>query len=422
LTGIKYFYTIPAKIAFLFLREEHIFPARDKSRRIQMKQQALKSPSVKKRPAFECIALVLQGGGALGSYQGGIYEGLAEADLHPDWVAGISIGAFNAAIIAGNAPEDRVAKLRGFWNTITANPLLDIVTLSENLEPKGDLARPFYNEVSANLALLSGAPGFFSPRTLPPFFQPNGTKPATSFYESAQLKTTLERFIDFDRLNKGEMRFSIGAVNVRSGNFIYFDNRTHVIRPEHVMASGSLPPGFAPTEIDGEFYWDGGLISNTPLQWVLGPNKTGQDTLVFQVDLWPAQGNLPKNLSEVAMRQKEIQFSSRTRAGTEEFKRRQRLRASLANVLAKLPAELQDSKDVAMLKEVAGHEVYNIVHLIYRTRKYESHSKDYEFSRLSMQEHWRSGYQDAVCTLSNPEIFERPQNSEGVGIFDMLKD
>jgi NTE family protein len=218
------------------------------------------------------------------------------------------------------------------------------------------------------------------------------------------------------------MRLSVGAVNVKSGNIIYFDNRTNAIGPEHVMASASMPPGFPPTEIDGNFYWDGGLISNTPLQWVLGQNKTHQDTLAFQVDLWPAQGSIPKNLSEVAMRQKEIQYSSRTRAGTSEFMRIQGLRASLANILAKLPAELKDTEDAARLKEAAGHQVYNIVHLIYRTRHYESHSKDYEFSRLSMQEHWRAGYQDAVCTLNNPDIFKRPKNQEGVGIFDICKE
>lgn len=387
-----------------------------------MKQQALRSHSVKKRPPFECIALVLQGGGALGSYQGGIYEALAEADVHPDWVAGISIGAINAAIIAGNAPEDRVTKLKGFWDTITVNPLLDIVTLSEHLEPKGNLARRFFNEISASLAMFAGAKGFFSPRMPPPFFQPEGAAEAISFYDTSPMKATLERFVDFDRINQGDMRLSVGAVNVKSGNFIYFDNRTNAIGPEHVMASASMPPGFPPTEIDGNFYWDGGLISNTPLQWVLGQNKTHQDTLAFQVDLWPAQGSIPKNLSEVAMRQKEIQYSSRTRAGTSEFMRIQGLRASLANILAKLPAELKDTEDAARLKEAAGHQVYNIVHLIYRTRHYESHSKDYEFSRLSMQEHWRAGYQDAVCTLNNPDIFKRPKNQEGVGIFDICKE
>jgi len=370
---------------------------------------------------FECVALVLQGGGALGSYQAGVYEALAEADLHPDWVAGISIGAINSAIIAGNAPAERVPKLRAFWEEITANPLLDWAVAGDALTPKGDLARSVFNQMNAAWALLVGAAGFFALRQPAPWLYPSGALEGTSFYETELLRATLERFVDFDRINTGETRFSVGAVNVRSGNFVYFDNTTHTIRPEHVMASGSLPPGFPATEIEGEYYWDGGLLSNTPLKWVVEADPR-QDTLAFQVDLWSARGELPGNLAEVVTRQKEIQYSSRTRANTNQFKHLQRLRCALASLLSKLPDELRDSEEAKLLSSSADHKVFNIVQLIYRSKHYEGHSKDYEFSRLTMQEHWRAGYHDAVRTLRHPEVLERPGNLEGVFTFDLAQD
>ena len=380
-----------------------------------------KSYRMTRRPPFGCIALLLQGGGALGSYQAGVYEALAEADLYPDWVAGISIGAINSAIIAGNAPAERVAKLRSFWEGITANPLLDWAVAADEFAPKGDFARRLFNQMSASWALIGGAAGFFTPRHPAAWLHPNGALEATSFYETTLLKETLERLVDFDRINAGATRFSVGVVNVRTGNFVYFDNSTHVICTEHVMASGSLPPGFPAIEIDGEYYWDGGLVSNTPLQWVVDYGRR-QDTLAFQVDLWSARGELPGNLVEVATRQKEIQYSSRTRANTDQFKRAQRIRSTLAHLLEKLPDDLRDSEEVKLLSRVADHKVYNIVHLIYGSKHYEGHSKDYEFSRLSMQEHWCAGYNDAVRTLRHPEILERPTNFEGVFTFDLAQD
>jgi NTE family protein len=373
------------------------------------------------RPPFECVALLLQGGGALGSYQAGVYEALAEADLHPDWVAGISIGAINSALIAGNAPDERVAKLRRFWQEVTANPLLDWAAGLHALAPRGNFARILFNQISAGSALVNGAANFFQPRHPPAWAHPNGAVEATSLYETSQLKSTLERLVDFDRINAGPMRFSVGAVNVRSGNFVYFDTTTHRIRPEHVMASGSLPPGFPAVEIEGEHYWDGGLISNTPLQWVVeyGPR---QDTLAFQVDLWSARGKLPGSLAEVATRQKEIQYSSRTRANTDKFKELQVLRSALARLLEQAPPHLRDSDDGKLLSTVADQKVYSLVQLIYHSQDYEGHSKDYEFSRLSMEEHWRAGYHDTVRTLRHPEVLKRPRNPEGVFTFDLAYD
>lgn len=372
------------------------------------------------RPPFDCIALLLQGGGALGSYQAGVYEALTDAGLHPDWVAGISIGAINAAIIAGNAPGERVAQLKVFWEGISANPLLDWALSHDSFMPKGDAARGVFNQISASLALFGGAAGFFAPRLHIPWLQPAGTEGATSFYDTKLLKSTLERTVDFERINSGEMRFSVGAVNIRTGNLVYFDNTTHVIRPEHVMASGALPPGFPPVEIDGDFYWDGGLISNTPLQWVV-ENGPRQDTLAFQVDVWSAQGDLPRNLADVATRQKEIQYSSRTRANTDQFKRVQHLRSTLGKLLAKLPEDLKETDEAKLLGGEADQKLYNLVHLIYRAQGYEGHSKDYEFSRLTMRDHWRAGYQDATKTLRHPEVLERPASPDGVFTFDLAQ-
>jgi NTE family protein len=379
------------------------------------------SKTAERRLPFECVALVLQGGGALGAYQAGVYEALAEANINPDWVAGVSIGAINSAIIAGNEPAGRVAKLRSFWQEITANPFLDWASATRGLVPNGDLPRALFNHLSATYALMAGASGFFALRQPVPWLYPNGALEATSFYETKLLKSTLERLVDFDRINSGEMRLSVGAVNVRSGNFVYFDNKTHTIRPEHVMASGSLPPGFPAVEIEGEYYWDGGLISNTPLQWVVeyGPR---QDTLAFQVDLWSARGEFPGNLADVVTRQKEIQYSSRTRAKTDEFRRFQRARKTLASFLSKLPADLLASEEARVLSALADSKVYTLVQLIYRSKHYEGNSKDYEFSRLSMEEHWRAGYHDAVRSLRHPEALQRPRNLEGVYTFDLAVD
>ena len=225
-----------------------------------------------KRPPFERIALLLQGGGALGSYQAGVYQALAEADLHPDWVAGISIGAINSALIAGNAPQRRVDALRSFWEAITTPPSGVPTMVSSWLDSiglKDDFSRGLLNQTRAFETLMGGAPDFFVPRHIPPYLALPGSVDAQSFYDVSPLKATLERLVDFDLINTGAMRFSVGAVNVRTGNFAYFDNTTDTIRPEHIMASGALPPGFPATMIDGEHYWDGGLVSNTPLQWVL---------------------------------------------------------------------------------------------------------------------------------------------------------
>jgi NTE family protein len=401
------------------------------------------------RPPFECIALLLQGGGALGAYQGGVYEALAEAGLHPDWTAGISIGAINAALIAGNPPEKRVEKLWQFWELVTSPPSQwpfphiptersawggdagDFAMWLSQRESwgygsdctallKGNAARGLLNQWSATRALSVGASGFFAPRPLTPWLWPHGSIEATSYYDTRPLKSTLEGFVDFDRINSGAMRLSVGAVNVRTGNFVYFDSTTHRIRAEHIMASAALPPGFPAIEIDGEHYWDGGLISNTPLRWVV-ENEPQRDTLAFQVDLWPSRGELPVHMAQVPTRQKEIQYSSRTRAESDRFREMQVLRNALSHLIEKLPEELAASPEVAILRPATQPKVWNLIQLIYRSKEYEGDSKDYEFSRRSMEDHWRAGYHDTTRTLRHPEVLERPRGRDGVFMFDVAE-
>jgi len=378
-----------------------------------------KSHILAERPPFERIALLLQGGGALGAYQAGVYQALAEADLHPDWIAGISIGAINSALIAGNPREKRVEKLREFWEAVTTPPFGIPDWRWSYLE--GEFAHSLINQARSLSALMGGAPGFFRPRVPPPYLQPNGTLEAISYYDLAPLQATLERLVDFDRINAGATRFSVGAVNVRTGNFVYFDNVTHQIGSAHVIASASLPPGFPATEIEGECYWDGGLVSNTPLQWVLD-SRPGQDTLAFQVDLWSSRGEFPRNLLEAETRQKEIRYSSRTRMATDLFKKKQMLRRAAAKLLAKMPSELLQTPEADILAAEADEKVYNLIQLVYRAKNYEGNAKDYEFSRRTMEEHWKSGYNDAVRTLRHPEVLQRPNGSDGVFTFDLAYD
>jgi NTE family protein len=380
-----------------------------------------KTHTTTERPPFERIALILQGGGALGAYQAGVYQALAEANLHPDWVAGISIGAVNSALIAGNPPEKRVERLREFWETVCASPLGAFgLPYNPSIKIEDEFAHSVVNQMRSFFILLCGAPGFFRPRQPPPLLYTSLSPEAMSYYDVIPLKATLERLVDFDLINTGATRFSVGAVNIRSGNFVYFDTATHQIGLEHVMASGSLPPGFPATEIEGEFYWDGGLVSNTPLQWVLDSSPR-RDTLAFQIDLWNARGELPRNLIEAELRQKEIRFSSRTRTATHQFKQKQMVRRTVAKLLEKLPRDLRQTPEAEMLAEQADEKVYNLIQLIYHAKNYEGCSKDYEFSRRTMEEHWKSGYTDAVRTLRHPEVLQRPDGVDGVFTFDLAE-
>jgi len=282
-------------------------------------------------------------------------------------------------------------------------------------------ARETLNELSASQVAVFGVPGFFKPRFPPAPFQPRGTLQAISYYDTAPLQQTLERLVDFDRINSGSVRLSVGAVNVRTGNFEYFDSTQQTIDARHIMASGALPPGFAPVEIDGEHYWDGGLVSNTPLQYVLDqPGKRRR--VVFQVDLFAATGTLPTTMGEVTEREKDIRFSSRTRLNTDVQLDLQMIAQAARRLIDKLPAHLRDDPDVAALSNLRCECAVDVVHLIYRSKHYESQSKDFEFSRLSMQEHWDSGRADMAHTLHDPRWLRHERSQTGVHVFDLTSD
>ena len=362
----------------------------------------------------ECI-LVLQGGGALGAYQAGVYECLAAMRQTPEWIAGISIGAINAALIAGNPPERRVERLREFWEMVSSFPFGAPVYGAPTNESGG---RDIVNETNATIAMLFGVSGFFAPRVPAAPFQPPGTPAAISYYDTEPLRRSLEELVDFDLLNSGAVRLSVGAVNVRSGNFVYFDSRHRQIDARHIMASGALPPGFPPIEIDGESFWDGGLVSNTPLQHVLD-QPSRRPRLVFQVDLFAARGEMPANLAEASEREKDIRYSSRTRLTTTYELRRQATLQAARRLVAKLPPSLRDDPDAQALAALPLEAAVAVAHLIYRSKHYESQSKDYEFSRASMLEHWAAGMTDTQTTLEDPRWLERERHDQGVHVFDM---
>lgn len=376
------------------------------------------------RPPFARVALVLQGGGALGSYQAGAYQALSEAGVDLDWIAGVSIGAVNAAIIAGNPPAERLSKLEAFWNTVTLEPAaLTAMAALMTAAGDGEPGRAWLNHLSAMSALTFGVTDFFGPRWPPPWLQPEGAPGATSIYDTRPLEGLLTRLVDFDRINASDARFSVGAVNVRSGNFVFFDSRTDRIGPKHVLASAALPPMFPAIEIDGQLYWDGGLVSNTPLQWVLdaGPHV---DTLVFQVDLWNTRGQAPMDLAQVITREREIQYASRTRAVTDAFRRLQGLRNDVNELLAVLPEDMRQTPRFQAMQRETEPMALRIVHLIYHAAWRQGTTKDFEFSRLNVREHWKAGYDDAVRTLRHPEAIGRPalDSEHGVGAFDVAVD
>ena len=361
--------------------------------------------------AYASVALVLQGGGALGSYQAGVYQGLNEAQVRPTWVAGISIGSLNAAIIAGNPPERRVARLQAFWDHICRQPWwprLPYSTLGDHAQCLPEGVRRWISQLEASRSMNEGQNGFFTPRPLPPLFPGMGDATQASYYDTAPLRQTLLEFADFDLINRPkEMRVSVGAVQVRSGNFVYFDNTRRTLRPEHFMASGALPPGFPAVEVDGELYWDGGLVSNTPLLHVL-QSEPREDMLVFQVDLWSARGKLPTTISEVQERLKDIQYSSRTRMITDYMHQQQLYRKQFAELLALLPPARRTDPVAQRAAALACNRRCNVVQLIYQDKPYESDAKDYEFGQLALHEHWSSGLADVRHTLDRPQWLAMP--------------
>jgi NTE family protein len=364
-----------------------------------------------KKPKFDHEILVLQGGGALGAYQSGAYEGFAEAGRAPTWVVGVSIGAITTALIAGNPPEKRVERLRAFWDRVSS--------YAPYTWPPGlDAMRPAFNKLSAGTVAMFGSPGFFAPRMPPPMFALEGTPAATSYCDTSPLKSTLEELVDFDRINSREVRVSLGAVNVRTGESVYFDNQKIPIRPEHVMASGALPPGFPAVEIDGEHYWDGGIVSNSPLNYVWDERPL-TTALIVMVDLFNAKGELPRNLDEVGERQKDITYASKERFSVERIREIGEMRAALTSLIAKLPAKLKEGAEARKLAALSDNRQWLIARLANPRLTHGSQSKDYEFSRATVLDHWTAGLEDVRHAIANRKQLEPTSLIPGVRVYDL---
>jgi NTE family protein len=361
--------------------------------------------------AHEQTILVLQGGGALGAYQAGVYEGLAEAGAAPNWIAGVSIGAINAALIAGNVPERRVERLREFWDRVSSgNPYIP--------NPALDPMRAAFNRLNAASVIAFGVPGFFTPRVPSPLFAADGSMEALSIYDTAPLQATLAELVDFKIINSKKVRLSVGAVNVQTGNSEYFDNTQMTLGPEHILASGSLPPGFPPVPIEGKLYWDGGIVSNTPLWFVLDDSPR-LNALILQVDLFSARGDVPRNLDQVMERAKDIQYSSKTRFNTSRLTELEEMRDALGRVLEKLPPALRKDADVQRLASVCKRGDVALVHLINRRYSHTASSKDYEFSRATVTELWDSGREDVRHSIAHPEWRLTNDMVDGMRVFDL---
>ncbi|MFC3126570.1 patatin-like phospholipase family protein [Pseudoroseomonas globiformis] len=357
------------------------------------------------------VALVLQGGGALGAYQAGVHEALVEAGIGLDWIAGVSIGAINGALIAGNPPGQRVAALRAFWERITRDRGWDPW-------PDSDLVRQWRHEASALATMMEGQPGFFTPNQPSPWFSLPGAKTATAFYNSEPLRETLRELVDFDRLNDGTIRFSVGAVNVATGNFAFFDSARMRITLDHIVASGALPPALPMVRIGTEYFWDGGLVSNTPLQHLL-ENLEGRNTLAFQVDLFSARGRVPRSMPGVMSREKDIRYSSRTRAVTDFYRRIRGLEMALRRALEQIPEAQLDATQRAEKQRLERLPEVVILQMIYQQQAFEGQAKDYEFSATAMRQHWASGLEDTRETLRRGQWLAMPPEGSGIQVHDV---
>jgi NTE family protein len=357
--------------------------------------------------------LLLQGGGAIGAYHAGVYEGLAEAGIVPNWVAGISIGAVNSALIAGNPPERRLERLREFWDLVSSHAPMQPLAIFEPF-------RPFLSQLGVGTVATLGIPGFFTPRFPPPQLHSAGSPEALSIYDTKPLKHTLERLVDFDLINERKVRLSLGSVNVMTGDSVYFDNENRQIGPDHVRASGALPPGFPPMLIDGQYYWDGGILTNSPLWYIQDclASWPTESTLIIEVDLFPAAGPMPRSLDEASERVKDLQFASKARSNIDRMKLVGELRASIGRLLDKLPAELQKDPDVEKIKPFCQRRDITFVRFVNRNGSQAGQYKDADFSRATVKELWAAGLGEVRHIIKNAAWIAPLEPEPGVRIFD----
>jgi NTE family protein len=364
------------------------------------------------------VVLVLQGGGALGAYQGGAFAGLAEQGMQIDWVVGTSIGAINGAIIAGNPPQQRAQKLQGFWRHVAADgpALLPYFGTA-------DWLRPWTNATRTLDTLINGVPGFFRPRPGAAWdIARQVPASAASFYDTAPLEETLNRFVNFGYLNEGHMRFTVCAVNVATGALKRFDNTDpEPITARHVMASGALPPGFPPVEIDGHTYWDGGIYSNTPIDLVLDDAER-RDTLCFMIDLWDPSEKLPDSIAAAITRQKDIQYASRSREHLEDHRTMQNLRRAIRMLAPHIPASKRASVELKRLLNLGCESTINIVRLIMKAQPEDDHMKDIDFSRAALNARWDAGHRDITRALQHKSWLEPLPAHLGMAVHELKQE
>jgi NTE family protein len=383
------------------------------------------SPRIEEKRArralpFAGVSLVFQGGGALGAYQAGVYQAVYEANIEATWICGTSIGAINGALIVGNPPELRVERLREFWETVTKPqiafpniPWLPGRSFSENPQTSY-----WASKISVLATIMQGVPGFFSARPFPPVSSPADSPSLVSYYDTSPLKTTLAKLVDFDFINHKPMRLSVGAANVRTGASTYFNNYEQPLDIRHILASASLPPGFPPTEINGEYYWDGAVVSNTPMQHVIDTRQR-DSALIFQVDLWDPNGEVPLDIPSAFLRATEIHSASRANISLDQYKKMETFRNALCRFFDRLPEQYQNDPDARFLEKEARVKAATIVHLKYQSRKYEASDKTFAFSRSAMEAHWKAGYEDTKLALVEPAVLEPPADAEALRIFDV---
>jgi NTE family protein len=370
---------------------------------VEADREAVHETAAHLREPARQIVLVFQGGGALGAYQAGVYQALHEAGVEPDWLVGTSIGAINAGLIAGNSPADRLPKLREFWQRVARR---EIFRLSSWPGLADSLA--YWS------TLLGGIPGFFEPRPLA-FFGTQVRLGAddAGFYSTTPLERTLRELIDFSRLTQCKPRLTVGAAHVRSGQMRYFDTRDSAITVKHIMASGALPPAFPAVRIDGELYWDGGILSNTPTEAIFD-DQPRRHSLVFAVHMWNPMGPEPQTIWEVLHRHKDIQYSSRMSTHIARQRQLHKLRHVVSELVKRLPEPERNSAAVRDLADYGCLTRMHVVLLLAPRLANENHTKDIDFKPASIRQRWDAGYSDTMRALAQAPWERQFDPLEGV--------
>jgi NTE family protein len=377
---------------------------------VEADAQAAAAQESRKTPIAQ-VVLVLQGGGALGAFQAGVYQALSEAGIEPDWVIGTSIGAINGAMIAGNARKDRLPRVQEFWDRLGTRPVFN--------QP---WAPPFVAAMFNNAAAaLQGVPGFYEPNPHAPWSLnlPVGIERA-AFYATAPLRQTLLDLVDFGHLAQRHTRLTVGAVSVRSAEMRYFDSRDITLDAAHIMASGAIPPAFPAVRIDGESYWDGGIYSNTPVEVVLD-DKPRRNSLIFLVNMWHSHGLEPGSIWQVLSRQKDILFASRTKSHVARQQQIHRLRHIIRELEMRLPAEQRQDPAV---RELAAYGCATTMHLVPlllpRPEGEEHHPKDIDFTRAGIHGRWQAGYEHAQRVLAKKSWEDEVGPLQGVVVHEAM--